>query len=56
MKKITSADIKNIEVGTELFDTIDNKWVSVTRIVGQFFEIGYLIETADTIKKNYKLA
>lgn len=55
MKKITDATVKRIEAGTMLFDTISKEWVKVTRVNKPFFEIGLSLETADSLKRNYKI-
>lgn len=55
MKKITERTINTIEVGTMLFDKIDNKWVKVTSIhKGQYFTIdSLLLETKESLKSDY---
>ena len=55
MKKITTATLKKIETGTMIFDTISKEWVKVTRVNKPFFEIGLLIETAESLKRNYRI-
>ncbi len=55
MKKITNATLKKIETGTMIFDTISKEWVKVTRVSKPFFEIGLLLETAESLKRNYRI-
>lgn len=56
MKEITRKEIDRIEEGTELYDKIAGRYVRVTRVVGPYIEIDLLIETPESIRKNYMLA
>lgn len=57
MKKITEKEIKSIEAGTELFDTVDKKMVKVTSVnKGNYFIIDYdIIETKESLKRIYMI-
>lgn len=56
MKKITGNNLKRIDTGTALYDKVSHKIVKVTKNKGGgFFEIGMLIETAESLKRCYML-
>lgn len=57
MKKITEKEIKSIEAGTELFDTVDKKMVKVTSVNKRnYFIIDYgIIETKESLKRIYMI-
>lgn len=56
-RKITKADLKKIEAGTMLFDTITGKWVEVTRVNPKgYFEVEFiLLETVGSLRRDYRI-
>jgi hypothetical protein len=55
MKTITEKNVRDIKVGTKLFDTSYNKERKVTAINGEYFNLGGIKEHVSDIIKYYKI-